>query len=490
MILPQYGYDAVLCHEEPGESIDQARGLQQIRSHLRDTKAAVRYVYFNRKRGLPAWARIGQMDPPEEKRRNTDEIPAVLFPRHFIVTPEKFQCSDDLIANEQLKEGVSLRECVMDGEPETCLILYTPSLIKALGRAYKSNYYGDEIHLVNMHLRRMATDLCHYEGKVEFSAVVLNPFELSRPWYWHLDREHPSADGNDAQRWKAVDDFDAAWREGHIPSGPRPTTADAGQGFKDALRDLDADFLLLGLSSEERTHMDGLVAKWSEEVSKIVAQHCALGTIGSVAIGALEEFCRNSRVDRKVIEVAQRYSLAGHQPLGLFLESKASLLRRWDYFLKAKRRWMQQTPAAAVILNKCGAKEVAQSDPPDEPSGAEDPGYRDVDTPDFDEFDQSDDSDEPDPTEVDEMVALIRAFIQQPRNLNLAGRFDSKANEPGSGIWIGIYYKFKDETDGKRIANALPDALKICRGKSTEFKSQDSRLERLMSYFEKLGRQA
>lgn len=478
-VVPEvgYGFDATPATPVPIDPEEMARHLRRL---IRSKKAVARFFYSAKPMDFSGWEHLLNPAEGEQAPEKSGRIPAVLVPRHFVATPEELPVPlpELRVLAESLEEGVSRRHLVVDGESEPCLIWHAPILVTGIRRAYENNSYGDEL----ANLQRLLDDTAMHLGRADegFSQKRMAVQRLSRyrPSYWCFA---PGADDPQIKygwRWRKVIDMrERAKRDGM--SDFMPASDDSETGFKDLLRDCDADFLLRGLAPDDRARVDHLASAWAECVKALIALLYSvddpdgrgrviaaiekslrpqaakrIDELRSWVFDALEVFSTNSlRVTRQAIEVAQRCSMAGLEPIAIVVESESSVLRRWAAFLgkRLRSRLMPRRKSFGI--------------------GA---------SPEFD------DPFEDNISKIKAVAALVRALAERPRDSKSAEEFVAAATGIDMEIWRDVLQEFSGQDEGGAIKDAVLDGLRICRGKVDPDATLESRIAALMDRFEKL----
>jgi len=493
-ILPGLGYEFHATPEEP-VALNEKMMEQGLRRFLRDGGAAPRFFYSTRRQSFEEWLEVIRPDRSGEPPAGFDRIRAVLVPRHFIVTNEALPHSELAATAEDLDEGVLKREVAIGGITEPSLIFHAPGILAAIRRAYEANTYGDELHSLRIHLQGIVDHLGSMEQQeplMLMSLARLNPYRLS---YWCLDPQTKDKEGADKWRWDTLKLLQENAQRDSIPFDfRRSDDRTVEEGFRDLLRDCDADFLLRGLSPADRTHLEELTETWAQQVKSLIgtlydgsntegrgrviaavdpelrAQAAArMREVVGWVHAALNEFAESSRrVDRKAVEAAQRCSLAGLQPIALVVESEGSIIRRWIGFFR------RRVKSEIMPHDKRPKKGKA---PPSKFAKLEEDEFNFENLPDP-HTEQS--------GEVEEVIELVRKFVERPRDRYLAEDFAIVATNTAISFWPGVLKEFAEQPDGAAIKAAVEDGLKICKARGGA--SRDSRLEALMGRFEELGR--
>jgi hypothetical protein len=383
---------------------------------------------------------------------------------------------------KQLQEGVfAEKHDIVDDQREPCLVFHAPSLLAGIRRAYEQNLYGDRIWELERDLQRSAEDL-KGEGK-DYQLKVMGVAQLHffHPSYWCLHPVSNPADGSDAGRWNVLmakqeaAAKDSFWFGFDPPLIPPPADS-IERGFKDLLRDLDADFLHSYLLPKDRADADRMAELWINQVRALVSPLYDVDTrdgknraialvdperkkqaaarkseLKSWIYDDLEVFVgRNRRIVRKAIEIVQRCSLAGLEPVPLVVESKKSLLKRWRSFLskRLKARLFRRSKAGDLALDD-GSYEIELH-------------------------------------EVQELVELVRALVKRPDDLNAAKSFAVEAVDGDMMVWRDVLGEIAQLENGAEIRAAVEQGLNLYRT-NADNSSPESKLSKLRERFARIG---
>jgi len=431
------------------------------------------------------------VEPDGATLPNLEKTYSVLVPRHFVVTDETLVvplCGLHALA-KRLKEGVSLESFTVEGASEPCLIFYAPSLLSGIRTAYEANMYGDLIYAMERQLRGVASHLGKEEADL-WNRVPVAPISHLHPSYWCLDpatNGPENSGGPDAWRWKSFVNK-LAYRL-KIPPGEAPRTRpppdSIERGFGNVLSDLDADFLYCHVLPEDRTVAERLADLWEEQVKELISSRYDVGTregrnrvlaslgyelakgvagrkteLRSLVYDVLEEFAKNSRrVIRKAIEVLQRCSLDGLEPVPLVIETEKSLSKMFFRFLGQRSK--------SVLIQRTRTATSTNAS----------------------RHDTIDGSCEVDYGEIDELVSLILSMMKQPRDRSLARSFAIEAVRTDLTILGEVVAELAKVKGGAEIKAAVLEGLKLCRGPKGETLSPEAKETALMDLFAAIPKQ-
>jgi len=486
-ILPGIGYAFDSTPATPVQ-IDVKLMQRNLRGLLRRKKAAARFFYSTKRTEFSGWEKVVNPVSGDDAPKGFDHIPAVLIPRHFVATEETFlvPASELSAAAEKAQESGLRLDFTIDGEAQPCLVFYAPSLLASIRRAYEKNSYGDSL----FELQRVLEATSAHIGGVEQASLptrmAVRRLAYYRPSCWCLDAATNVPESPDRWRWEALAAIqENAKNEGvsfdFMPSGDDSVE----QGFKDTLQNCDADFLLRGMSQEDRADADRLAMEWAERVKMLIKplydvsepdrrkRRAARGLViaaveethrrnaaarpdmelASWVAQVLEVFSANSRrVTRQVIEVAQRCSLIGVEPIAIVVEPVGSILARWSGFLGEKLK--------SMLIPRSGRK-----------GGKLDDGNC--------KFQRN---------ETGELISLVRALVQDPHHADLAREFAELAVDVEFDLWIEALAEISTQENGKEIASAVVDGLKLFRDSGHASVKQGDEMKALKDRFEELRR--
>lgn len=287
------------------------------------------------------------------------------------------------------------------------------------------------------------------------SVLLLNS---ERPSYWWLNPEDEWGEGPDRGRWDRLRAYQKTASDGGSSFNYMPPPNDTiERGFKELLADCDADFLLRGLSGDDRVALDRLTDQWTDTIAKFIVplydvddrkgKRRVLSAIDSDlrrqsarrradlkgwVNDAVYVFSRNDRrVTRRAIEVAQRCVLAGLDPVAIVVESEPSLLRRWNRFLRLTVR--------GQIIPRSGAGEGAG-----QIEGA-----------------GNDTISEGSEIEVQDTKDSILRLAGKPGDVELARGIIPELRDIPIEIWRGVFEALDGEPEGVRISSAVKHILEI-----------------------------
>lgn len=91
------------------------------------------------------------------------------------------------------------------------------------------------------------------------------------PSYWNLDPATKNTGDQNGWRWQELARKQAIAEKRGVSFNGLPLPSDpVEKGFKDLLRDFDADFLWHHLSPEDRRKVDSLASEWREQVKALI----------------------------------------------------------------------------------------------------------------------------------------------------------------------------------------------------------------------------
>jgi len=376
--LPEYVYPVeVPCQAAPNDL------AKVIRKRLNDdTPEARKMIYSTRSHGMdlrPSVHLPQQFFQNDNKVGTGDGFGVVLFPRHFLSHRPPVDLEQLVALAGNRDQDVWEETLSINSVDERCCIFYAPKVLVSISQGFEENRYGDGLR-----------QLCELQGNL-----------LKRS----LDRETAEADSWIPHFLKTAPDmptfyyFDEAClgREGHppevearfahfirsntVPDALRPpldyrprkrdhthrqSTKETtellwsyNEQFNNLLRNMDADFLIIGFDADTKAALVHLATRWEsaierilkveywpeeqldiDEVIKVVGQkrmkrffECENDVRIWVEQARLD-FVRDSRyVVRSAVENMQRLVLGGYHPHPIFVETRSATLSRWKNFL-------------------------------------------------------------------------------------------------------------------------------------------------------------
>jgi len=465
-IVPELVYQFHL-HPSEAVEIDLEKMKKELKERLKKTKGAVRFLYSAKSRSFDGWLALINPDIREEDvPQDYDQTRAVLIPRHFVMTEPEFSLQKMNELSAALRDegrGAFEREITVAGGRQHVFCFHAPDLLEGIQRAFVQNRYGDQLYELRLQLTRLSRDLGSADPEIPWKRMAVVQLNSERPSYWWLDPALDRMAGPDRWRWEALQAFqEVGTSNGRDFNFMPPANDTVERGLKELLEDCDADFLLRGLSAEDRMALDYYAEKWTEALALFLAPPDNVDkAIGKdLVIAALEVFCRHDRrrVIRMALETAQRCLLSGGDPIALVVETKDSIRRRWSVYLRERNKagWLSPVDKSEDPNLDCAAFEAWQRTE-----------------------DQS--------IEIRDLCSLVRYLVRKPQDSNFARSFAEEAAEAGEDVWREVLDLIAAGSDGARIKTAVERGLKLCRGKSGDAAPSEEMISELMDLFQNVG---
>lgn len=363
--LPEVAYNVVVSWPgPPGDLAKKARSKA-------NKPATKRVLYTTRDRQvgdmrssilLPAEYFLGEETDPADKG-----VATTLLPRHFL-TPVPPIALDKIAEIPQANQpSIEKRRLATERGVEECLVFSGSAILNEIRASFARNWYGDRFF-----------EICDWQGELLRQVIVAErPDQIG--WLAMFQRLGP-----DAPTFSYIEKADYARSDRPADVSKRienvcrlrtPVEFGPDEGFThnvgavpydseidfdNLLKNVDADFLLLGLDSSVRGALDAAADQWAEETRKIVEAEYWLGgclrksrvkahllsdvrsvfdarddEVQSICQDALRAFSTNRKlVIRTALETMQRLALQGLRPQCVTIETRSATLARWRSLLK------------------------------------------------------------------------------------------------------------------------------------------------------------
>lgn len=398
--LPEYTYSVELpCGGSPE---DLARVLRERVNGK--TPAARKMIYSTRSHGLALRSSV-ELPPDffaaakdeEAATKAGDGFGVVLLPRHFLSHPPPVDLAQ-LVAWAG-KQAPEIREetVLIDSGEERCCVFHTKLAYESIVSAFRQNRYGDAMRRLgliqgrwlvrNSARKTQEEDLWlqpfmkfgprgptfYYFDEALFSSEECSPEDTIRLVHFKHHNSPPSEElvseveiglqnvlrDNTPLPDELISKIEKGERRAIRSDSHELTYYNPWEQFSSLLRNMDADFLILGFDPETKAALEQLTAEWKKATQRILSEEywpeekLDWGKVAAVVRptlrGELEKregdvrawtdqarisFVENCRfVIRGALENMQRLVLAGYQPHVIFVETRSELLSRWKAFL-------------------------------------------------------------------------------------------------------------------------------------------------------------
>ncbi|MDR3405867.1 MAG: hypothetical protein P4L99_25505 [Chthoniobacter sp.] len=363
--LPGIEYRVVV--DCPGTPEDKAKVL---RTALNREKRSKRLVYSSCQ-GARAKLRRSIIVPVDfftgaaEAKSLGKGVGVVLLPRHFL-TPEPAIPLQDLVAlGQKAISGVTAADLETTGGRELGIALHVPKLLEAIRKKTEEWWYHDRIEDLGkwqVSLLKLSLWESLSDGEIKWMEFFqkLNVTAGLEEAAWERLKNNGEVRGRLKERIKGRE-LPLPLGKGQRAGGAEPPVLSWDEMFENLLRQVDADFLLLGLDEKTRRALDATAAQWAAAVAEIpmrefwpegklklakvktlVSEECR-DAFESHREDEVQSWCNDAWLSfadkgkfvlRMVIENMQRLVLHGLPAMPIAVESHGGILRRWERLLR------------------------------------------------------------------------------------------------------------------------------------------------------------
>ena len=292
-------------------------------------------------------------------------VGVVLLPRHFLTSEPAVSLGDLVTLGRKAKSAVTVADLETTEGSDSGILFYVPDLLEKIRTKTEEWWYHDRIE-----------DIAKWQGSLLKLGMWESLSDGEIKWMEFFHKLYVT-DGLEERAWDRLkNDGEVRERltqrlkagELHLPPGQEqspghrlPSDLNWEEMFENLLRQVDADYLLLGLDEKSRRTLDAAADQWAATVAEIPKREywpsdkldlCKVKELVSRELrgafeshrddevqswchDALVSFSGNSKfVLRSVIENMQRMVLAGLPATPIAVESRNGTLRRWRALLR------------------------------------------------------------------------------------------------------------------------------------------------------------